>query len=155
MSNILVVDDDPIFAKAARLAFTRAGHEVAVTDSGTEALSAVVREKVDLIVLDLCMPKMDGAIVLEVLRSYQRWRDTPVIIVTANMESEQFERVKALGVEFAFDKTKFDFDDLVDCAERLLRGGKCSGGVVRKKEGATEAHLPLRGNPEDTEGRKD
>src|SRR5689334_10193243 len=113
MSNILVVDDDPTFAKAARLAITRAGHEVLVTDSGSEALLAVVREKVDLIVLDLCMPKMDGAIVLEVLRSYQRWRDTPVIIVTANTDSEQFARVKELGVEHAFDKTKFDFADLV------------------------------------------
>jgi len=146
MSNILVVDDDPIFAKAARLAFTRAGHEVAVTDSGSEALSAVVREKVDLIVLDLCMPKMDGAIVLEVLRSYQRWRETPVIIVTANMESEQFARVKSLGVECAFDKTQFDFGDLVQCAEGLLRGEKCPGGVM-KRQGATE-------DTEDTEERK-
>ena len=127
MSKILVVDDDPIFAKAARIAFTRAGHEVTTTDSGNEALSAVVRESVDLIVLDLCMPKMDGAIVLEVLRSYKRWRDTPVIIVTANMESEQFERVKALGVEYAFDKTTLKFPDVIACAEALLRGEHCDG----------------------------
>ena len=129
MAKILVVDDDSVFCKRARLTLERGGHQVATTDSGRDALAVVIREEAELIVLDLSMPKMDGAIVLQVLRSYQRWRDLPVIIATANMEGEQFERVTKLGFQCAFDKTKLNFDDLLTCANALLAGKPCCGNT--------------------------
>src|SRR6187549_3491177 len=112
MGKILVLDDDQIFCKRARVTFEGGGHEVATTDSGNDAFTAVIRDTVEVIVLDLSMPKMDGSVFLQLLRTCGRWSATPVIIVTANVESEQFARVKRLGIQAAFDKTKLDFADL-------------------------------------------
>ena len=123
------MDDDPIFCKRARLTLERGGHEVSTTDSGGDALRSVIRGQVDAILLDLSMPKMDGAVFLEMLRTCGRWSATPVIIVTANVESDQFARVKKLGFAAAFDKTRLDFADLLACADALLAGNPCRGNV--------------------------
>ena len=120
MSKILVVDDDPVFRKAASLAFTRKGHEVEATESGRDALAAVIREAADLVVLDLKMPAMDGVIFLQVLRSYLRWKTLPVIVVTGTIDDGELDRARALGIQCAFDKTNMELGDVVACAEHLL-----------------------------------
>src|SRR5690242_17322769 len=120
MGKILVVDDDPIFCKRAKLTLERGGHEVSTTDSGGDALTLIIRGTIDAVLLDLHMPKMDGAVFLEVLRTCGRWSKTPVIIVTANAEGDQFAAVKKLGFSAAFDKTKLDFADLLTCADAIL-----------------------------------
>jgi CheY-like chemotaxis protein len=129
MGKILVIDDDLTFCRIAQVNLQRGDHEVMTTDSGHHALATVIRENVELVVLDLNMPQMDGSIFLESLRTCGRWSKTPVIIVTGSPEGEQFARVKALGIQAAFDKTKLKFPDLLVCANALLAGQPGRGNV--------------------------
>jgi CheY-like chemotaxis protein len=129
MGKILVIDDDRTFCRMAQVKLERGDHQVMTTDSGKNALATIIRENIELIVLDLQMPLMDGSVFLESLRTCGRWSKTPVIIVTANVESAQFALVKKLGVQAAFDKTKLDFADLVACADALLAGKPCRGNT--------------------------
>jgi len=94
--TILVVDDEKRLRDMLQAYLTQEGFRVVTAADGQEALFVARREKPDLIVLDLMMPKMDG---YEFLRVHSRERDTPVIILTAKLE----EHDKVLGLELGAD----------------------------------------------------
>ncbi len=66
--TILVVDDDPQIRKLCRITLEGAGKLVKEADNGKQALAAIKRAHVDLILLDLCMPDMDGLEFLKAVR---------------------------------------------------------------------------------------
>jgi two-component system alkaline phosphatase synthesis response regulator PhoP len=94
--TILVVDDEKRLRDMLQAYLTQEGFRVVAAADGQQALFVARREKPDLIILDLMMPKMDG---YEFLRVHSRERDTPVIILTAKLE----EHDKVLGLELGAD----------------------------------------------------
>ena len=122
MAKVLVVEDDTDSRAAMVTALTRAGHTVAGTADGRDGLAAVVRDAAELIVLDIRMPAMDGRTFMQVLRSYRRWRDIPVVVVTGVSDDHEIERVSELGVERVFRKANFHLKDLVACVDQILPG---------------------------------
>jgi two-component system, OmpR family, response regulator MprA len=80
-SRLLVADDDPDVRDSLRRALGRAGYSVTTASNGVDAIGAVSRSPVDLIVLDILMPAMDGLSVCRMLRS--RGDSTPVLALTA------------------------------------------------------------------------
>lgn len=81
--KILVVDNDPLFLEAASDLLHEKGLEVARAADGLEALEAVRQSRPDCILLDLVMPKIDGARVCRYLKQDPATRDIPVIIFSA------------------------------------------------------------------------
>ena len=78
---MLVVDDDQDVRESLRRALGYAGYEVATAANGADALQAVARSPVDLIILDVLMPMLDGLGACRALRD--RGVDTPVLVLTA------------------------------------------------------------------------
>jgi two-component system, OmpR family, response regulator MprA len=79
--RVLVVEDDPAIARVLELELGEAGYRVEVTVAGTEGLSAMERERPDLVVLDVRLPDMDG---LTVCRQARRsGHDMPILMLTA------------------------------------------------------------------------
>ncbi len=85
--KILVADDEKVIRELICDILQGQGYETVVACDGEEALNIFKQEKVDLIVLDVMMPKIDGWTVLEKIREYS---DVPIIILTA-LESERNE----------------------------------------------------------------
>jgi DNA-binding NtrC family response regulator len=81
-ANILVVDDDPVQRRLLEAMVRRFGYDCVVADSGTAAMRTLDTENVDLVVLDLVMPDMDGHAVLAALA--ERTDPPPVIVQTAH-----------------------------------------------------------------------
>jgi len=80
MASVLVVDDDPAVRTTIRLVLERAGYRVSVASDGRAGLAALAAGGIDLMVVDLFMPGMDG---LETLREVRRHRaDLPVIVIS-------------------------------------------------------------------------
>jgi two-component system, OmpR family, response regulator MprA len=79
--RLLVVDDDPDVRDSLRRALGYAGYEVATVSNGADALGAVARSPVDLIILDVLMPMLDGFETCRALRD--RGNATPVLVLTA------------------------------------------------------------------------
>ncbi len=94
--TILVVDDEKRLRDMLQAYLTQEGFRVVTAADGQQALFVARREKPDLIILDLLMPKMGG---YEFLRVHSKERDTPVIILTAKLE----ENDKVLGLELGAD----------------------------------------------------
>jgi two-component system, OmpR family, response regulator MtrA len=80
MATVLLVEDDPGARQGLELALRRLGYGVRATETGEAALRAVSEAAVDVVVLDLMLPGLDG---FEVCRRLRRGSDVPVIMLTA------------------------------------------------------------------------
>lgn len=87
-SVLLIVDDYPENLISMRALLTRQDWQVLTASSGMEALSALLEHEVDLVLLDVQMPEMDGFEVARLMRGSQRTRLTPIIFLTANEQSD-------------------------------------------------------------------
>ena len=81
--RVLLVEDDAAAREQVRRALEQDGWEVRTAENGRVALQATAERSPDLIVLDLMMPEMDGFEFLGELRRNERWRNVPVVVVTA------------------------------------------------------------------------
>jgi DNA-binding response OmpR family regulator len=120
MAKVLVVEDHPDVREAVTRLLKRAGHEVRTAENGELALEAMSVEKPDLIVLDIRLPAMDGVSFLQVMKSYLKWSDVPVVVVTAISDLGELDYIRQVGATHIFQKPAFDPADLVACIGELL-----------------------------------
>jgi len=95
-TRILIVDDEPPIIDVLEYNLKKANYEVIVARDGQEALEKARRQRPDLVILDLMLPKLDG---LEVCRALRREGDLPIIMLTA--KDEEIDRV--VGLELGAD----------------------------------------------------
>jgi two-component system, OmpR family, response regulator MtrA len=91
MASVLLVEDDPAARQGLELALRRLGYEVRLAETGEAALTGICEGTVDVVVLDVMLPGMDG---FEVCRRLRRDRDVPVIMLTAR--GDDFDIVAGL-----------------------------------------------------------
>lgn len=97
--SILIVEDDQNIAKLVRYNLEKAGYRCYVTITGEEALEILNRQAVDLIILDVMLPKMDGFETCRRIREENRYARIPIVILTAR--GEEVDRV--VGFELGAD----------------------------------------------------
>jgi DNA-binding response OmpR family regulator len=95
--RVLFIEDDPAVAEMYKLKLELDGYTVTVAKDGEEGLSIANEAPPDIIFLDTRLPKMDGFAVLERLRSADRTREIPVIILSNYGERELVDRGLKLG----------------------------------------------------------
>jgi CheY-like chemotaxis protein len=93
----LIADDNPQILELLEAYLEPLGVRVRLAADGETALSAVEREEPDLILLDIMMPKRSGFEVCRLLKEDPRYRDIPVIMVTALNEAGDMERARECG----------------------------------------------------------
>ena len=104
--KILLVDDSR--ATRSIVAKTLAGHECEIVEAanGVLGLEAARLHRPDLIILDMTMPVMNGVETLQALQADDDLRPIPVIMLTANSNTEEMEQMKALGATDYITKTQ-------------------------------------------------
>ncbi len=107
---VLVVDDDPLNRRLLGRAVEQQGHRVRTAAAGGEALEQLERQPVELVVLDLVMPNVDGFAVLEAMGRNPAHRTIPVLVVSGVEETERIARAIELG---AVDVLPKPFDPLL------------------------------------------
>ncbi|MDJ0841037.1 MAG: hybrid sensor histidine kinase/response regulator [Acidobacteriota bacterium] len=98
-SQVLIVDDNPVNLQLIQRYVRSLGHETHLAADGEHALEILGRQKIDLMLLDLFMPKMNGHQVLEVMRADGRLHRVPVIIISSYDESEGVVRCIEQGAD--------------------------------------------------------
>lgn len=83
MAKILIVEDDPTTVQLIEFLLKKNNFEVLIAYDGEEALQIAKKEKLDLILMDVMMPKMDGIEAIEKLKKDENTRDIPIIILSA------------------------------------------------------------------------
>lgn len=129
--KILIVDDDKNICELLRLYLEKEGYAVTQAYDGEAAFEAFEREKPNLVLLDVMMPKMDG---WEVCRTLRRYSQVPIIMLTARSE----ERDELLGFELGVDEyisKPFSPKILVARIEAILRRGNAGTGEILEAAG--------------------
>jgi GAF domain-containing protein/CheY-like chemotaxis protein len=120
-TRVLLVEDDADQRERLRGWLDGAQWALQEAANGREALARVQAEKPDVILLDLMMPEMDGFAVVAALQKEPRWRDIPVIVVTArDLDAKDRERLNS-GVQSVLVKETFRPAELVERIRRLAR----------------------------------
>lgn len=100
MARILAVDDSPTILEMIRSILEGGGHEVITAADGVAALEMARSEDVDLILLDVMLPKLDGYRVCRLLKFDAARKDTPIVMLTAKTE----EQARATGLRTGADR---------------------------------------------------
>jgi len=126
--KILVVDDEEDILELVRYNLAREGYMVSCATSGEEALKASLSEPVDLIILDLMLPGIDGLEVARRLRENSATRETPIVMLTAKGEEADIVTGLELGAD---DYVTKPFSPRI-----LIARVKA---VIRRRKGTSEA----------------
>ena len=144
--TLLVVDDDATNRDLLTQRLERKGYHVVEAESGPVALDLIEREPIDLVLLDVMMPEMDGLQVLRVIRRTRPALDLPVVMVTALAESSDVVRALEAGandyitkpIDFAVGLARIE-NQLLN--RRALSAVRSSSPVADGS--AAAAHAPL------------
>lgn len=97
--TILVADDEPALLRLMEFVLAKQGHTLITATNGEEALAEARRQRPDLIVLDIMMPRMDGYQVAEAIRADDDLKGTPIIMLSAKAQDEDIARGLEAGVD--------------------------------------------------------
>ena len=117
---ILIVDDHLDTANLlARLLRSR-GHEAVAVGSGLEGLSLLRTLDPAVVILDKCMPEMDGMTVLQRIRADAQSQSTPVIFYSADANEKDVERARRLGAQEYLIKGETPWEDICSTVARYV-----------------------------------
>jgi CheY-like chemotaxis protein len=119
--RILLAEDNPVNQKVAVLLLQRDGHSVVVADNGRRALEALEKASVDLVIMDVQMPEMDGYEATTSIRKAEETtlRHVPILAMTAHAMKGDQERCLAVGMDGYVSKP-IRPDDLRQAIEALV-----------------------------------
>jgi DNA-binding response OmpR family regulator len=97
--TILLIEDDPFLVNIYREKFENEGFKMIVAKDGEQGLELALKEKVDVIILDLLLPKLSGIDILNQLREKGRQKDTPIVVLTNLTQEKEAKESLQLGVK--------------------------------------------------------
>jgi two-component system, OmpR family, phosphate regulon response regulator PhoB len=139
--HVLVVEDDPDLRFLLRTVLTDVGFEVEETDSGPSALEALERRHVDLVLLDLGLPGLDGH---EVLRQLRVGSDVPVIVLSGRQSETERTAVLESGADDYVSKP-FSTSEMLARMRAVLRRARPPAAVTSLSWGRLRIDLLARG----------
>jgi two-component system KDP operon response regulator KdpE len=120
--KVLVADDDPQLVRALRITLSAHGYDVIAAPDGAAAIALAAKERPDIVMVDLGMPRLDGMQVIEALRG---WTTAPIIVVSGRTGSA--DKVDALDAGADDFVTKpFQIDELLARLRALSRRAPAS-----------------------------
>ena len=119
--TILIIEDDEFLLGLEKEKLEKAGYEVLTAVNSVKAFGIVnSNKKLDLILLDLLLPDVDGFMILEKLREGAITRNTPVIVFSNLSEEKDIERANKFHINEYIVKSNISLNDLVDRVKKLL-----------------------------------
>ena len=110
--KILIVDDEVDLVETVRFPLELEGYQVLVSHNGEDALNQARKEKPDLILLDLMLPKLDGYKVCRLLKFDEKYKHIPILMLTAKTQEKDKILVKETGADEYITKP-FEMDYLM------------------------------------------
>ena len=118
--TVMVVDDSITTRALEKNILESNGYKVVTAIDGTDALEVLKNKKVDLVVSDIQMPRMDGFDLTSSLKKHKKFQDLPVVLVTSLESKEDRERGIECGADAYITKGTFDQGNLLDTIKQLI-----------------------------------
>jgi len=117
--KILITEDSPTVLEILKSVLAEEGYEVIAASDGQQALNLAKTEKPDLMVLDLMLPKIDGYKVCRMLKFDEKYKDIPIIMLTARTNETDEKLGKEVGAD-AYIRKPFQPEVVIDEIKKLL-----------------------------------
>ncbi|OHA47658.1 MAG: hypothetical protein A2806_03510 [Candidatus Terrybacteria bacterium RIFCSPHIGHO2_01_FULL_48_17] len=111
--KILIVEDEDLIAQSLIMRLEKEGYEALRAENGFEGLRAAIKNKPDLILLDILMPQMDGLAMLKKLREHDWGKNARVVLLTNLDDVENIAQAAEYGVADYLVKSDWELDDVV------------------------------------------
>jgi len=118
--KIFIIEDDEFLADIYQAQLSQGGFQVAVFNEGEKGYQAVIKEKPDLIILDILLPKSDGYDILKRVRENTLTKKTPVIMLTNLSSKVDVKRGLSLGANDFLIKAHFTPSEVLSIVDKYL-----------------------------------
>lgn len=137
MAKILLVEDDNNLREIYEARLQAEGYEIVSARDGEEALSVAIKEKPDLVISDVMMPKISGFDMLDILRTTEETKNVKVIMMTALSQTEDKDRAEKLGADRYLVKSQVTLEDVAKVARDVLEGAPATNTSAVAPQPAT------------------
>lgn len=120
MTKILLVEDDKSLREIYGVRLLAEGYDIVSAGDGEEALAMAIKDRPNLIISDVMMPKISGFDMLDILRSTTETKDIRVIMMTALSSEDQRARGESLGADRYLVKSQVGIEDVVRTVHDVL-----------------------------------
>jgi len=134
MAKVMLVEDDNNLREIYEARLLAEGYEIVSARDGEEALALAVKERPDLIIADVMMPKISGFDMLDILRSTPETKNTKVVIMTALSQAEDKARAVQLGADKYLVKSQVTLEDVAKVAREVLEGTPSTTAATSQPE---------------------
>ena len=141
MTKIMLVEDDKSLREIYGIRLLAEGYEITSAGDGEQALAMAIKEKPDLIISDVMMPKISGFDMLDILRATPETKDVKVIMMTALSSEDQRARGESLGANRYLVKSQVGIEDVVHTVHDVLSDTPNTGST------STQSSAPAFGDP--------
>lgn len=148
MAKILLVEDDKSLREIYGVRLMAEGYEIVSAGDGEEALAMAIKERPDLIVSDVMMPKISGFDMLDILRSTSETKNVKVIMMTALSSDDQRARGEALGADRYLVKSQVGIEDVVRTVHDVLGDSIAQAAPAQPSFGPSATPAPAAPTPE-------
>ena len=121
--KVMVIDDSKTIRRTAETLLQKTGCTVVTAEDGFDALSRIVREKPDLIFIDIMMPRLDGYETCSIIRSNNDFADTPIVMLSSKSSFCDKARGDVVGAN-AYLTKPFSQEELLDAISKYTASGK-------------------------------
>lgn len=118
--TILLVEDDPLIRKITSDELTTSGFIVHEAADGEAALEVILKHKLDMVLLDILLPKKDGLMVLRELKAKKKIPQLPVYILSSLSDMEKVAEGISLGARGYFVKQEQGREEMISAVKRLF-----------------------------------
>lgn len=120
MTKVLIAEDDRFLMSAYRVKFMKSGFELLQASDGIETMDILNTHPVDVVLLDLIMPRKDGFAVLTEMQRDPKLKKVPVIIASNLGQKEDLDKALSLGAADYVVKSDLSMDDLIEKVKHLV-----------------------------------
>lgn len=114
MKKILFIEDEEVLRNLLQKKLAHEGYEVITASDGEIGVEMIKKERPDLILLDILMPKKTGFEVMEEISKDEELKKIPIIIISNSGQPVELEKAKALGAKDCLVKTEFDPQEVIE-----------------------------------------
>lgn len=118
--HVLLIEDDQNLAKMYKIKFRKEGFDIVTAADGEQGLQIFHEQPVDIILLDMLLPKLSGKSFLEQIRQLPQGKNTPVIILSNHTSREDAQDAYNLGVKEYLSKAMFTPEQVVEKVKSYL-----------------------------------
>jgi len=120
MRKILIIEDDTFLQDLEANKLKKDNYEIITASTGNEALEKINTPDIDLILLDLILPGVDGFDILKKIKETENLKKIPVIVFSNLSEDKDIERADKLGAAQFMVKSNFSLDELSERINKIL-----------------------------------